>query len=54
VAAGQRLDLDVSGYLAFASDVTPDLIERAIERLRYRGVLSARSDVREALRGKER
>ncbi len=54
VAAGQRLDLDVSGYLAFASDVTPDLIDRAIERLRYRGVLSARSDVREALRGKER
>ena len=54
VAAGQRLDLDVSGYLAFASDVTPNLVERAIERLRYRGVLSARSDVREALRGKER
>jgi len=54
VAAGQRLDLDVTGFLSFASDIPPSLIDQAIERVRYRGVLSARSDVREALRRKER
>jgi len=41
VAQGQRLDLDVLGYLAFTNDVTPDLIDRSIERLRYKGVLRA-------------
>jgi DNA-binding transcriptional ArsR family regulator len=54
VAAGQRLDLNVSGFLSFAFDIPPELIDQAIERLRYRGILSARSDVREALRRKER
>lgn len=54
VAAGQRLNLDVTGFLSFASDIPPSLIDQAIERVRYRGVLSARSDVREALRRKER
>lgn len=53
VAAGQRLDLDVTGYLSFASDVPPELVDRAIARLRYRGVLSAPSAVREVLRRKE-
>jgi len=41
VAQGQRLDLNVLGYLAFANDVTPDLIDRSIERLHYKGVLRA-------------
>ena len=41
VAQGQRLDLNVLGYLAFTNDVTPDLIDRSIERLRYKGVLRA-------------
>lgn len=54
VATGQRLNLDVTGFLSFASDIPPSLIDQAIERVRYRGVLSARSDVREALRRKER
>ncbi|HEX8729202.1 MAG TPA: helix-turn-helix domain-containing protein [Ktedonobacterales bacterium] len=54
VAAGQRLDLNVSGFLAFAFDIPPELVDQAIERLRYRGILSARSDVREVLRRKER
>lgn len=40
-AQGQRLDLNVVGYLAFAKDVTPDLIDRSIERLHYKGVLRA-------------
>jgi hypothetical protein len=53
VAAGERLDLNVVGYLSFGADVTPDLVDRAIAHLRYRGVLSAPSDVREALKQKE-
>lgn len=52
-SAGQQLDLDVSGYLSFGADVTPELIDRAIARLRYRGILSAPSDVRAALKRKE-
>ena len=53
IARGEQLDINVSGYCSFADDVTPDLIERAIARLRYRGVLSATPAVREALRRKE-
>lgn len=53
VAAGERLDLNVIGLLSFGEDVTPALVDRAIARLRYRGVLSAPSDVREALKRKE-
>ena len=53
VAAGQRLELDVTGYLSFASDVSPELVDRAVARLRYRGVLSAPTAVREALHRKE-
>ena len=46
---GERLDLTVIGFLSFANDVTADLALRVIERLSYRGVLSAPDDVREAL-----
>lgn len=53
VAQGQRLDLNVLGYLAFTKDVTPDLIERAILRLRYQGVLNASDAVRAALKAKQ-
>ena len=54
IATGDQLDLNVTGYLSFNADVTPDLIERAVGRLRYKGVLSAPADVREALKRKER
>jgi len=53
IAQGAQLDINVSGYCSFADDVTPDLVERAIARLRYRGVLTATPAVREALRRKE-
>lgn len=53
LAAGQRLDLDVTGYLSFGSDVSPELVDRAVARLRYRGVLSAPAAVREVLRRKQ-
>jgi len=53
IASGDQLDLNVVGYLSFSADVTPDLIERAVGRLRYRGVLSAPADVRTALQTKE-
>ncbi len=53
IALGDQLDLDVVGYLAFSDDVTPDLVDRAIAHLRCRGVLSARTEVREALKRKE-
>lgn len=52
-AAGEQLELDVVGYLSFSADVTPDLIERAIGHLRYRGMLGASSGVLEALKRKE-
>ncbi len=50
---GERIDLTVIGYLSFANDVPADLVRRVIERLSYRGVLTAPDDVREALREKE-
>jgi DNA-binding transcriptional ArsR family regulator len=53
VTSAQQLDLDITGYLSFGSDVSPELVDRAIGRLRYRGVLSAPSAVREVLRRKE-
>ena len=53
IAKGEQLDLDIAGYLSFKDDVTPDLVDRAIVRLRYRGVLSASPEVLEALKRKE-
>lgn len=53
VAAGEQLDLNVIGYLSFGADVTPALVDRAITHLRYRGLISAPSDVREVLQRKE-
>lgn len=50
---GERLDLNVIGYLSFADDVPADLARRVIHRLSYRGVLTAPAEVREALREKE-
>jgi hypothetical protein len=50
---GERLDLNVIGYLSFANDVPADLVRRVIHRLRYRGVITAPADVRAALREKE-
>lgn len=53
VAAGEQLDLDVAGFLSFREDVTPELVDKAIAHLRYRGILSAPADVRKALERKE-
>jgi len=50
---GERLDLTVIGYLAFANDVPAELARRVIQRLSYRGVLTAPDDVRTALKEKE-
>lgn len=53
VAAGEQLDINVTGYLSFSDNVSPDLVNRAVARLHYRGVINAKADVREALRSKE-
>jgi DNA-binding transcriptional ArsR family regulator len=53
IAKGEQLDLDIAGYLSFKDDVTPELVDQAIARLRYRGVLSASPEVLEALKRKE-
>ncbi len=53
IATRDQLDIDVVGYLSFSADVTAQQIDQAIARLRYRGVLSAPSAVREALKRKE-
>ncbi len=53
VAKGEQLDLDIAGYLSFKDDVTPELVDQAIARLRYRGVLRASPEVLEALKRKE-
>lgn len=50
---GERLDLTVIGYLSFANDVSVDLVRRVVQRLSYRGMLTAPADVREALKEKE-
>jgi hypothetical protein len=47
------LDLTVLGYCQFADDITPELIDRTIGRFRYKGVLKASPEVREALLRKE-
>ncbi len=49
----ERLDLTVIGLLSFADDVTADLVRRVIQRLSYRGMLTAPDDVRKALKEKE-
>lgn len=53
VAAGDQLDLNIVGYLSFSDDVTAELVDRAVARLRYRGVLTASPDVLKALKRKE-
>ncbi len=50
---GERLDLTVIGYLSFAKDVPADLALHVIQRLSYRGVLTAPDDVRKALKERE-
>jgi hypothetical protein len=53
IARGEQLNILLAGYCHFADDITPDLIERAIGRFRFRGKLSASPEVREALKRKE-
>ncbi|HEV8245141.1 MAG TPA: helix-turn-helix domain-containing protein [Polyangiaceae bacterium] len=52
IARGERIDLNVIGACSFADDVSPELVERAIARFRYRGLLHASEAVREALKHK--
>ncbi len=51
--AGKKIDIDFVGYCGFTSDVTPELIEQAIGRFRFRGKLNAAPEVRAALKRKE-
>jgi DNA-binding transcriptional ArsR family regulator len=53
VARGERLDINVLGYCSFDGDITAELADRAIQRFRYRGVVSASPEVREVLKRKE-
>jgi DNA-binding transcriptional ArsR family regulator len=52
VTEGSRLDLTVVGICSFASNVTPDLAERAIARVRVYGRLQASPEVRVVLERK--
>lgn len=53
VSRGEMLDMTALGYLAFADDIPPELADRAIARLRHRGLLRATPEVRAVLRRKE-
>ncbi|HEY7832539.1 MAG TPA: helix-turn-helix domain-containing protein [Ktedonobacterales bacterium] len=53
IARGEQLAITVYGYCTFSTEVTPDLIERAIASIRCIGVLNAAPAVREALKRKE-
>lgn len=53
VARGESLSITSFGYTSFASDVTPELVDRAIARFHHRGVLNASPEVREVLKRKE-
>jgi len=53
VARGERLDINVLGYVNFDGDIPPELADRAIARFRYRGVVTASPEVREVLKRKE-
>ena len=53
IAQNRRLDISVIGVCVFTSDVTPDLVDRAIAHFRHRGILTASPEVREALKRKE-
>jgi DNA-binding transcriptional ArsR family regulator len=52
VAEGRQLDLIVVGMCTFADDITPDLVDRAIARVRVYGVMHASPAVRAALQRK--
>ena len=51
-ARGQRLSLYVLGHLAFARDVSADLVDEAVASLRHTGTLSASPEVRAVLKAK--
>jgi DNA-binding transcriptional ArsR family regulator len=52
VEAGEQLDLNILGALSFTSNVTPELVERTISRVRHRGVINASSAVKAVLKRK--
>jgi DNA-binding transcriptional ArsR family regulator len=54
LAEGRRLNIEVVGICTFADDVTPDLADRAINRLHIVGKLNASPAVREVLMRKAR
>jgi hypothetical protein len=49
---GRPLDLNVLGYLTFGADVSAELAEQAIWRVRHKGILNASPAVREVLKRK--
>jgi DNA-binding transcriptional ArsR family regulator len=53
VARGKQLNINVLGYVSFDNDIPPELVDRAIARFRYRGIVSASPEVREVLKRKE-
>lgn len=53
IARREKLDIAVVGYCRFAPDVTADLIEKAVNSFRHRGILQASDSVLDALKRKE-
>ncbi|HEU5348655.1 MAG TPA: helix-turn-helix domain-containing protein [Ktedonobacterales bacterium] len=54
IAQNRQLDISAIGVCTFADDITPELVEQAIGSFHHRGILTASSAVREALKRKER
>lgn len=50
---GEKLDLTVIGGLSFADDITAELIEQTIARIKLYGVINAQPAARAALQTKQ-
>lgn len=53
IAENRQIDISAIGVCTFADDITPELIEQAISRFRYRGKVIASPAIRDALKRKE-
>ncbi|MBA2286077.1 MAG: helix-turn-helix domain-containing protein [Ktedonobacteraceae bacterium] len=53
LAEGRRLDINAIGTCHFASDISADLVDRAVERFHVVGKLKAPAEVREVLLKKQ-
>jgi Ribbon-Helix-Helix transcriptional regulator family len=50
--AGESLDLNILGMLTFSANISPELVDQTIARVRHRGVLNASPAVKAVLKQK--